>query len=88
MEHDTDTILAGIRQVVQRRLKLERPIDPGTEIGADLQLDSIQQFTLIVELENHFQICFDPGDEQELATVQDLIELIQARLPAGAAVEA
>ena len=34
-----------------------------THLFRDLELDSIQQLTFVVELENHFKICFDEGDE-------------------------
>jgi hypothetical protein len=49
----------------------------------DLQLDSIQQLTLVVELENHFEVCFDPGDESGIETVHDVMDLVAARLEPG-----
>ena len=36
--------------------------------------------TLVVEIENHFKICLEDGDEQELVTVSDLAKMIQERL--------
>lgn len=80
-----DDILGGIQTVVDRHLDLERSvtIEPATDILGDLQLDSIQQFTLIVELENHFRIAFSSGDEQGIATIADVVELIDAQMIAA-----
>lgn len=50
------------------------------ELLADLELDSIQLLTLIVEIENRFRICLDVEDEQSLSTVGDLIQLIEHHL--------
>lgn len=80
-----EEILRGIQSVVDRHLELDRPVrlEPGTDILGDLQIDSIQQLTLIVELENYFRIAFSPGDEQDLVTIADVVELIDAQLIAG-----
>ncbi|MFW5739522.1 MAG: acyl carrier protein [Myxococcota bacterium] len=72
-------ILDGIRHVASTRLDLDCEILPSTDLLADLELDSLQQLTLIVELENHFRICFEPEDEEGVATVQDLMNVIDAR---------
>jgi len=45
-----------------------------------LQLDSLKQLTLVVELENHFRVRFDSGDEEGLETVGDIVRLIGRRL--------
>lgn len=52
----------------------------GTNLFEDLQLDSIQQMTLVVEVENRFRIRLDEGDESGIATVGDLADLVEARL--------
>lgn len=75
-----DAILEGIRLVARQRLELARPIEPSTEIVADLELDSLQQLSLIVEIENHFRICFEPDDEEGICTVGDLMHVIAARM--------
>lgn len=74
-----DGILDGIRHVASTRLDLDHEILPSTDLVADLELDSLQQLTLVVELENHFRICFEPEDEQGVATVRDLMNVIDAR---------
>ncbi len=77
-----DQILAGVRHVLADRLRVERPIHRDLHVLRDLHLDSIQQFALVVELENHFQVCFEPGDEEGIATVGDVTRLVARRLAA------
>lgn len=73
-------ILEGIRAVVEQHLGMRAELREDTHLLADLELDSLQQLTLVVELENHFQVCFEDGDELGLATVRDVIHLIDRRL--------
>ena len=44
------------------------------------ELDSMQQLSLVVAIEDHFEICLDPEDEQRVETLQDLTRLIQEKL--------
>lgn len=85
-------ILDGVRQVMREHLRVEAPLSPETHLLRDLELDSLKQLTLVVELENRFRICFDPGDEDGLETLGDLVRRIAEHLrepqdAAGAAYE-
>ena len=40
------------------------------------QLDSMQRLSLMVAIEDHFEIIFDPEEEEELTDVSSLVELI------------
>lgn len=77
-------IEATLRRLVRERLALEAELSPETELVADLQLDSLKQLELVVEIENAFGICFEPEAEQEIATVGALVAAIEARLAAEA----
>ena len=48
----------------------------------DLQasLDSVQRMSLMVAIEDHFLIIFDPEEESQLATLDDLIAMIHKKL--------
>ena len=59
---DRATVLRDVRQVLEEHLRIA-DVDEATHLFRDLELDSIQQLTLVVEIENHFKICFDEGDE-------------------------
>lgn len=72
-----EAIEAQIARILREQLAVEVPLDAETDLLVDLQLDSVQQLTLIVELENHFRVCFDPGDEAGLSTLGSVAELLQ-----------
>ena len=55
---------------------------PLPEGPLDRHLDSIQRLTLVVAIEDRFQICFDPEDDQRIRSVDDLVAGIVARLGA------
>ena len=44
------------------------------------QLDSVARLTLVVAIEDHFKICFDPEDEEAIETVEQLVQLIERKL--------
>ena len=73
-------VLDGVRHVIRQHLNIAGPIDPETDMLREWQLDSIKQLTLVVELENHFRICFEAGDEQDLVTVGQIVDLVSSRL--------
>ena len=63
---------------------LNGSVELKTDLGRDLQLDSLAQLTLVVELENHFRVCFEPGDEEGVATIADVVRLVHQQVEARA----
>lgn len=43
-------------------------------------LDSVQRLTLVVALEDRFEICFDPEDESGVKTMDDVMALLRQKL--------
>ena len=43
-------------------------------------LDSIQRMSLVVAIEDHFLICFEPEDEEVIDTVDTLVNMIFKKL--------
>ena len=76
---DRSSILNDVRRVLQEHLTIS-DVDETTHLFEDLELDSIQQLTFVVELENHFKICFDEGDEAGIATIGDVVDAVSNRL--------
>jgi acyl carrier protein len=76
-------VLGVVRRVIRQDLECEVLVEEPASILGDLQLDSLQRLTLAVELENHFEICFDLEDEQGLSTIGDLVDLIERQLGEG-----
>lgn len=84
-------ILLAIEEVAREHLDLEylglpdetgapRRLSPDLRLVEDLALDSIQLLTLAVEVENRFEICMDPEDEEGIETVGDLADVVAGKL--------
>jgi acyl carrier protein len=76
---DRATIFDGVRKVFADELKIQ-DLDEDTHLLRDLKLDSIQQLTLVVELENRFRVAFGDGDEAGIESVGDVVDLLERRL--------
>jgi acyl carrier protein len=42
--------------------------------------DSVERMALVVAIEDHFEIAFDPDDEERVATFADVEALVHAKL--------
>ncbi len=51
-----------------------------TSIRDDLRLDSLQQMTLFIALEDEFQQSIPPETAQDLVTVGDVISFVECKL--------
>lgn len=59
----------------------EADIEPTASLRDDLKMDSLQRMTLFVALEDEFQNESMPPEEvAELATVEDIVAFIEAKL--------
>lgn len=72
-------MLREIRDVLAEHLQVSG-VDEHTHLFRDLELDSVQQLTFVVEIENHFEICFDDGDEATIQTVGDVVDAVSRKL--------
>ena len=43
-------------------------------------LDSVDRLALMVAVEDHYEIMFDPEEEEKIQTVEDFVSLIQLKL--------
>lgn len=75
MSLERAAILEGVRQVLAERLGIH-DVTEDTHVLRDLKLDSIQQLTLVVELENRFRVAFGDGDETGIERVGDVVDLL------------
>ena len=50
----------------------------GDTVLADA-LDSVQRLQLVVAIEDHFEICFEPEDDESVRTLDDLVAVVEAR---------
>jgi acyl carrier protein len=75
-------ILDAINSVAAEHLDAANIVTLDAKLVETLELDSIRLLTLVVELENHFQICLEEGDEDGVETGADLVALLRTRLHA------
>lgn len=68
-------------QIARKDLGLQPPIPEGE---LSLFLDSMQRLTLVVAIEDHYSICFEPEDEEVILTFTDVAKLIQKKLGGAA----
>lgn len=76
---DRRRVLREVKRVLEDHLTIT-DVDESTHLFRDLELDSIQQLTFVVELENHFRICFDEGDEAGIDTIGDVVDAVAERI--------
>jgi acyl carrier protein len=67
---------AEVERLFRARFGDGHELLPTTNLVTDLELDSIQQLELVVELENHFAIELEPDEGQEIVTIGDLVAWI------------
>ena len=49
----------------------------------DSELDSLQRLTLVVAIEDHFEICFAPEEDEQVRTVDDVVQVVLRHLGAA-----
>ena len=83
--HQTDVITAvgeAIRTVSVRARQI--PITTGSLLLEDLGLDSLDLVSVILEIQDRFQVEIDPDEIPNLRSVGDLIACIDNQLKAAA----
>lgn len=65
-----------LEALARRELGLNAGLPDG-ELAASL--DSLQRLALVVAIEDHFRIQFDPEDEETVRTVDDVIRVIERK---------
>lgn len=76
---DRAEVFRDVQQVLEEHLTIAN-VDEHTHLFRDLELDSIQQLTFVVELENHFKVRFDEGDASGIQTIGDVVDMLTRRL--------
>lgn len=72
-----EEIRAQVEALARSELRLEGALPTG-----DLaeHLDSVQRLTLVVAIEDTFEICFEPDDDESVVTLEDVVTTVQRRL--------
>ena len=70
-------ILDGLRAIAKTHLAYEGDLPMDAPLVETLKLDSIRMLTLMVEVENHFEICLEEDDESSIENLGDLIAVVK-----------
>lgn len=70
----------GIAHVARAHLGYDGAVDDDTPLIEALRLDSVRLLTLVAEVENHFRVMLEDGDEAGIERVGDLVAVIRRRL--------
>jgi acyl carrier protein len=54
--------------------------EPADDADLAAHLDSLQRLALVVAIEDHFAICFDPEDDTRAATLGGVVDVVAERL--------
>ncbi len=73
-------VLEELRRIAKVELDYPGPIELGSRLKEDLELDSMAMIVVAVGLENHFRVKLDEADAGAIVTVGDLTGLVERRL--------
>ncbi len=76
----SEDVAQEVMALMQRYNPEGKPLDVGTELGADLNIDSVAAMDLIMEIEDKFDIDIPMNQVAELRTVGDLVALAENQL--------
>ena len=76
---DTAALHAEIVALIREELRLTGPIPEG---DLSESLDSVQRLSLVVAIEDHYEICFDEDEDAAVTTLADVVRLVAGRLAA------
>ena len=76
MEYDYDSILQNLCKHLENFVSSEVEITPDTDLINELSIDSVKLLSLIMEIEDEFDISVPINVLTDVNTVQDLANLI------------
>jgi acyl carrier protein len=77
----TEQIAIRVREVIAETLSLDTPIsDDHVRLVEDLQVDSVDQVSIILALEDEFGGEIPDEQAQQVRTVADIIALVQSEM--------
>jgi acyl carrier protein len=73
-----ESIRRDIEAIAQKELRTDEPL-AGDAVLAE-HLDSIRRLSLVVAIEDHFEICFEPEDDEAAETLDDVVRIVTQRV--------
>jgi acyl carrier protein len=75
-----DPVSEGVRLLLQRHNPTGEPIEPATDLAADLNIDSVAAMDLIMEVEERFGVDIPINLLPDLVTAGDLEGLVRRQI--------
>ena len=69
-----------LKEIAKEELNWEQDL-PTTSLSQSL--DSMQKMSLVVAIEDRFEICFEPEEEEAIDSIEQLIQFIQEKTTNG-----
>ena len=79
---DGERVYSEIVPLLERYNAAGKAIGPGTDLAADLNIDSVAAMDLIMELEERFDIDIPINLVSDMATVADLVAVVERQIRA------
>jgi len=73
---DTEEIRSVLANIAKEELGFEGPLPSG---DLSEHLDSIQRLSFVVAIEDHFEIAFEPEEDEQAKSIDDVIVIIQQK---------
>ena len=71
-------IRSTIEAIARRELRTDSTLPSDAPLAE--HLDSIQRLSLVVAIEDHFEVCFEPEDDEAAETLDDVVRIVAARV--------
>ena len=75
-----DPVSEGVRLLLQRHNQAGRPIEPVTDLAADLNIDSVAAMDLVMEIEERFGVDIPINLLPDVVTAGDLEDLVRRQI--------
>lgn len=79
MNPESLIIFDRVREILKTHTNGKTNITPEMQIGADLAIDSVEMFDLVMEIEEAYDISFPIEEASAIDTVGSLVEAIGRR---------
>jgi acyl carrier protein len=83
---DGDRVLREVTAILGRYNTAGKPIEPATDLAADLNVDSVAAMDVIMEIEDRFGIDIPINLVSDITTVADLVALVERQINSREAV--
>lgn len=80
MDPDVERIVSDLCDMLQRYNKEQIPLNAGTSLGSELNIDSVEVMDLIMEIEDKFNIDIPINLISDVERIEDLAKLVDDRM--------